>query len=392
MAASARRLSSLTRDAHKRFVPPSSSLFPLSPPVSAASPLPSFSSFFSPSRGSLPSSSTLASPPRPSSSLPSFSLSSSSPPSSSPPSSSLSLFASFFSLRFPSHAFSSLRKTKTETESGGEDDEQRAEKECSRSAFSSTLPPESHTRIAAIHKKLMTSPVVCAPLSEETKRACFPPLPEESFWRQRFDQIKDVLFLNDTLRHRGRLLLSSILPLYGDMNLLKTYFGIEEGSLSARLYFLVLHVWLLHRRLVALQEELTREALWEAVDDLYRAILSEEKVSEMRLSAYVREMQQTALGFCLLLDEAFDQPHFAGEAAHRIWYMVFEAKEECRFAPHVLDLTAYLLRTSQFVASIPTERLLRGSFSWPRWPPHLEDGAVEEWRTADGGRTFFPKA
>ncbi|KFG31829.1 hypothetical protein TGP89_215920 [Toxoplasma gondii p89] len=252
MAASARRLSSLTRDAHKRFVPPSSSLFPLSPPVSAASPLPSFSSFFSPSRGSLPSSSTLASPPRPSSSLPSFSLSSSSPPSSSPPSSSLSLFASFFSLRFPSHAFSSLRKTKTETESGGEDDEQRAEKECSRSAFSSTLPPESHTRIAAIHKKLMTSPVVCAPLSEETKRACFPPLPEESFWRQRFDQIKDVLFLNDTLRHRGRLLLSSILPLYGDMNLLKTYFGIEEGSLSARLYFLVLHVWLLHRRLVAL--------------------------------------------------------------------------------------------------------------------------------------------
>ncbi|CBZ55596.1 conserved hypothetical protein [Neospora caninum Liverpool] len=237
----------------------------------------------------------------------------------------------------------------------------------------------------------MASPLVRAPVSEETRLACFHALPEKPFWKEKLDQISGVLFLSDTMRHRGRLILSTIMPLYGDAQLLKTYFGIAEDDLSGRLYFLVLHVWLLHRRLVALQEELTRDALWEAVDDLYRAILSEAHVSEMRLSAYVREMQQTALGFCLLLDEAFDRPLFAGETALRIWFMVFKAKEERRFSPHVLDLTAYLLRTSKFVAEIPTDLLLRGSFSWPRWPPHLDGAPAVEAETEDGGKTFFSK-
>ncbi|PFH34928.1 hypothetical protein BESB_069610 [Besnoitia besnoiti] len=237
----------------------------------------------------------------------------------------------------------------------------------------------------------MACPLVRAQISEETRLACFHPLPETPLWRAALNKLSDTLFYNDTIRHRGRMLLSTVLPLYADRGLMKTYFGIAENDLCGQLYFLVLHVWLLHRRLVALQDELTRDSLWEAVDDVYRAILCEEKVSEMRISSYVREMQRTALGFCLALDEAFDEACFAGEAAHRIWYVVYGADDASRYAPHVLDLTAYLLRTSQFVADIPVDLLYRGSFSWPRWPPHIEGLSALEPTEAGEQKTFFKK-
>ncbi|PHJ19776.1 ubiquinol-cytochrome c family chaperone [Cystoisospora suis] len=238
---------------------------------------------------------------------------------------------------------------------GEEDEEERRLlwRTTNRRLIDFRLSPEAEERLGKIHEAIMQSPLTRPPLSEELasclhSQADMP----ASGWRRKAQALADCFFYGDTLRQRGRRLLSGMMHLYTAHGLLREQFGIAEDDFCGHIYFLLLHVWLVHRRLVAIGDEMTRASLWEALEEFFKAVLSEEKVSEMRISAYVREMQNTALGFCLSLDEAFDGQNFAGEAAHRIWFVIFRANKELQYSSEVLNLTAYLVRTVRVQATI----------------------------------------
>ncbi|CDJ63175.1 hypothetical protein, conserved [Eimeria necatrix] len=163
---------------------------------------------------------------------------------------------------------------------------------------------------------------------------------------QRLRQFGSYIFSPRGLEEDGRRLFRTIIPCYEDTNSTAKHFQIGKEDFNGRIYFLLLHLWSLH---CALQKS----------------------VSEFRVPAILREQQFTSLGFCVSLDEAFeDEKGFpAGQLAHRLWVTVFEAAESKRESSELIELTTYALRARSFALQLSRDALIQGTFRWPTWPP-----------------------
>lgn len=236
------------------------------------------------------------------------------------------------------------------------------------------LTPEEESRLKLCHDRITASSWSsvtpeevddCLLTQEKREKALRRPFLQQlrSFWC--------YVLSPRGLEEDGRRLFRTVIPCYEDTMLTAKYFGIEQSDFNSRIYFLLVHVWSLHCALQKAGLETLKIKLWDALWDFLTNILIEEGVSEFRIPAVLREQQFTSLGFCVSLDEAFeDESAFpAGQLAHRLWVTVFGAKEKSRDCPELIALTTYSLRARSFALMLPRDALARGAFHWPAWPP-----------------------
>ncbi|KAF8821940.1 hypothetical protein IE077_000135 [Cardiosporidium cionae] len=135
------------------------------------------------------------------------------------------------------------------------------------------------------------------------------------------------------------------------------------------MFFFLIHVWLLHRKLVDLDKVAFNATFWEKVWDYYRRFLLQEQVKEGMFSTHLREMQQYSIGFCLGLDEAFDSltDYWVGSLRCVLFDHIYKQKNVPFEDPHIDELVAYVLRMFQFLKLIPADVFLKGIFNWPEW-------------------------
>ncbi|XP_026189961.1 uncharacterized protein LOC34620365 [Cyclospora cayetanensis] len=173
---------------------------------------------------------------------------------------------------------------------------------------------------------------------------------------QRLRLIGSYILSPRGLEEDGRRLFRTLIPRYEDTHLTEKYFGIGEADFNGRVYFLLLHLWSLHC------------ALHQAI-------------SEFKVPAILREQQFVSFGFCVSLDEAFEDEAAgpAGQLAHRLWVTVFGAAESKYACNELIALTTYAMRIRHFAMQLPTEALVTGAFSWPQWPPTRTCSRVKDY-------------
>ncbi|CDJ28757.1 uncharacterized protein EMH_0016240 [Eimeria mitis] len=202
------------------------------------------------------------------------------------------------------------------------------------------------------------------------------------------------------LEESGRRLFRTILPRYEDTVLTAKCFGIGETDFNSRIYFLLVHLWSLHCALQKAGLETLKIKLWDALWDFLTNILIQEgashtqdvppddgvshsdlQVNEFKIPAVLREQQFTSLGFCVALDEAFeDEDAFpAGQLAHRLWVTVYDAKEKRRDCPELIALTTYSLRARERTLSSENSLEAKGpkAAAWA-WRTAGRGAAIEE--------------
>eukprot|EP00386_Alphamonas_edax_P006047 GDKI01019692.1.p1 GENE.GDKI01019692.1~~GDKI01019692.1.p1 ORF type:complete len:368 (+),score=57.49 GDKI01019692.1:183-1286(+) len=147
-------------------------------------------------------------------------------------------------------------------------------------------------------------------------------------------------------------------------------FQIDPKDFAQRGYFLIMHTWLLHRRLLIAGHASVHYFFWEMIwNDFMFKIRYEENVSEFRASSALKDVQQYALGFCLALDECLDHDdRWAGQLKYVLWGNVFSGKIP-RDDPRLERLTVYLMHHMQFVMGLPDDVFDDVAFKWPAWPP-----------------------
>ncbi|OEH75834.1 ubiquinol-cytochrome c related protein [Cyclospora cayetanensis] len=211
------------------------------------------------------------------------------------------------------------------------------------------LSPEEEERLKLLHDRIVASPwsfiskeelANCLLLESKGKASQDPSL------LQRLRLIGSYILSPRGLEEDGRRLFRTLIPRYEDTHLTEKYFGIGEADFNGRVYFLLLHLWSLHC------------ALHQAI-------------SEFKVPAILREQQFVSFGFCVSLDEAFEDEAAgpAGQLAHRLWVTVFGAAESKYACNELIALTTYAMRIRHFAMQLPTEALVTGAFSWPQWPP-----------------------
>ncbi|KAL8433354.1 hypothetical protein Efla_001908 [Eimeria flavescens] len=240
------------------------------------------------------------------------------------------------------------------------------------------LSPEDEQRLLRLHEKILASP--WSSVSEAELAACLlPPVEANESQRQEsfFDRLRRLgsyLLSPRGLEEDGRRLLSTAIPLYEDVRFTQQYFGIGKENYNARVYFLLLHVWLLHCGLQQAKAETLKIKVWDAFWDFLTNNLLREGAShaaEFKVPSILRDQQFVSLGFCVSLDEAFEDDSCgpAGQLAHRLWVTLFEAAEDKRDCPELVALATYAMRARSFVLQLPPQALVLAAFRWPAWPP-----------------------
>lgn len=236
------------------------------------------------------------------------------------------------------------------------------------------LSPEEEKKLKELHERINASP--CSFISKEEVLSCLLQESKEGEKQQksllgRLYHIGSYIFSPRKLEEDGRRLLLTAIPVYEDISFTEKNFGISEAAFNGRIYFLLLHLWCLHCALQQAGAETLKIKLWEAFWDFLTNLLLEDGVSEFKVPSVLRGQQFVSLGFCVSLDEAFEDEDAgpAGQLAYRLWMTVFEAAEAQRESRELLALTTYALRARRFALQLPPDALQRGAFRWPSWPP-----------------------
>jgi len=154
-----------------------------------------------------------------------------------------------------------------------------------------------------------------------------------------------------------------------DNDALSRTFDIDAGF-NMQAYFMILHVWLLHQRLVLegsaakkLDEELF-ESCWTTV----RNWLWLKKVPEYRFDAELQNVQEYMFGCCIALDKALERSDILPARLQQVlWANIYSGSVK-KDAAALNRLTKYLLRQLGLMLQIDKEHFLAGNFKWAPFP------------------------
>ncbi|CAE8621631.1 unnamed protein product, partial [Polarella glacialis] len=208
------------------------------------------------------------------------------------------------------------------------------------------------------------------------------PIAEMPVWHPRRVAVK----LTDPFRDRKlavaryhRLILERL-----DNEPLLAAFGVDTGF-NMQAYFMILHAWLLHQRLVLEGSKAKRldEELFETCWTLTRNWLLLKKTPEYRFDAELQNVQEYMLGCCIAMDKALERPDVLPARVQQVlWNNMYSGsvKKDHR---GLMRLTKYILRQLSLVLQLDTDRFLTGSFVWADFP--VSDGprqplALPVWR------------
>lgn len=146
-------------------------------------------------------------------------------------------------------------------------------------------------------------------------------------------------------------------------------FDIDSGF-NMQVYFMILHTWLLHQRLVLEGSKAKKidEALFESCWTLVRNWMWLRKIPEYRFDAELQNVQEYMLGCCLALDKALERPDILpARLQQALWANIYSGGVK-RDAAALTRLTKYLLRQLGLMLQLDAEHFLAGNFVWADFP------------------------
>lgn len=143
-----------------------------------------------------------------------------------------------------------------------------------------------------------------------------------------------------------------------------------DSSFNMQVYFIILHAWLLHQRLVleGAKAKKLDEDLFESCWTLVRNWMWLKKVPEYRFDAELQNVQEYMLGCCVALDKALERPDILPARLQQVlWANVYSGAVKRDHAA-LRRLTKYVLRQLGLVLQLEGEVLMGGHFTWADYP------------------------
>lgn len=146
-------------------------------------------------------------------------------------------------------------------------------------------------------------------------------------------------------------------------------FGVDTGF-NMQAYFMILHAWLLHQRLVLEGSKAKKidEDLFEQCWNMTRSWLVLKRVPEYRFDAELQNVQEYMLGACIAMDKALERPDVLPARVQQcLWANMYSGsvKKDHR---GLMRLTKYMLRQLGLILQLDSDRFLSGQFIWADFP------------------------
>lgn len=149
---------------------------------------------------------------------------------------------------------------------------------------------------------------------------------------------------------------------------------------------LVIHVWMLHKRLLEegskdglLIQECMFDELWEDTSNRIRS----HNINELSINKYLKGVQGYSFRTCLELDEAMtkipDEEEVVEEIGGVLWRMAYLRRDDIQ-PEHVMKFAHYIRDEQHSLSQIPKEAIYEGRFKW---------GPLPQW---EGARTSYSKS
>eukprot|EP00441_Pelagodinium_beii_P033794 CAMPEP_0197638312 /NCGR_PEP_ID=MMETSP1338-20131121/13282_1 /TAXON_ID=43686 ORGANISM="Pelagodinium beii, Strain RCC1491" /NCGR_SAMPLE_ID=MMETSP1338 /ASSEMBLY_ACC=CAM_ASM_000754 /LENGTH=295 /DNA_ID=CAMNT_0043210865 /DNA_START=53 /DNA_END=936 /DNA_ORIENTATION=- len=237
--------------------------------------------------------------------------------------------------------------------------------------FEKQIMPEDVLHLRAMSMTIMQDPI-CELRPEEASRYivdCPDPLSEMPVWHPRrlATQITDPFRDRKLSVNRYHKLILERL----DNEPLLAAFGIDN-SFNMQAYFMILHAWLLHQRLVLEGSKAKKqdEDLFETCWTLTRNWLLLKKTPEYRFDAELQNVQEYMLGACVAMDRALERPDILPARVQQcLWNNMYSGSVK-KDHKGLLRLTKYMLRQLGLMLALDADCFLSGKFVWADFPVH----------------------
>jgi len=235
--------------------------------------------------------------------------------------------------------------------------------------FEKQLMPEDILHLRALSMTIMQDPI-CELKAEEVERYTVDladPIGDLPLWHPKrlAHQIGDPFRKRKiTVARYHKLILERL-----DNEPLLDAFGVDAGF-NMQGYFMILHAWLLHQRLVleGSQARKIDEELFEHCWNLTRSWLVLKRVPEYRFDAELQNVQEYMLGACIAMDKALERPDVLPARMQQcLWANMYSGsvKKDHR---GLNRLTKYMLRQLGLMLQLDSDRFLSGQFVWADFP------------------------
>lgn len=191
-------------------------------------------------------------------------------------------------------------------------------------------------------------------------------------------------FVHRTSDYAGQMFLR-VLRQAEDPRLLQA-FGIPADDFNARGHFLLLHVWVVHRKLMALGEVGFDTVFWEDLWRYFERVMRKEGYKG-KTTKSLAEIKRHTFGLCVMMDEGLEESNdFFGRLHYILWSQTWRNDESKYDTPEAHDLTVYAARMLSFADMLDHQSFMEARFHWASWEegllPHLRSPTLRE--AADG--------
>lgn len=231
--------------------------------------------------------------------------------------------------------------------------------------FEKQLMPEDILQLRAQSMVIMQDPV-CELRPEEVQHCVVQhsdPVGDLPFWHPR----KVRAYVSQPFRNRQLAVqrFNDLIIERLDNEPLLGAFDIDTGF-NMQVYFMILHAWLLHQRLVLEGPKAKKldENLFEGCWTLVRNWMWLRKIPEYRFDAELQNVQEYMLGCCMTLDKALERPDILpARIQQALWANIYSGSVK-KNASGLTHLTKYCLRQLGLMLQLEAETFLTGSFVW----------------------------
>mmetsp|Transcript_14456 Transcript_14456/g.16531 ORF Transcript_14456/g.16531 Transcript_14456/m.16531 type:complete len:347 (-) Transcript_14456:733-1773(-) len=172
----------------------------------------------------------------------------------------------------------------------------------------------------------------------------------------------------------------------------------EETSFQSTQQLLMLHTWMIHRRLLKEGEEgrMVQENLFDNVWEDTRRRIRAAGINELSVNKHLMETQKWSFGSCVTFDHGFEIENDNNEElATALWRAVFQSDSSVPDRK-VLHLAKYVRRQMKLLEDLSREDFLDGKIKWLDPPASmaedmLDDSHVRLWRPtySASGRKYY---
>lgn len=257
------------------------------------------------------------------------------------------------------------------------------------SQFEKQLMPEDILHLRALSMTIMQDPV-CELRPDEAQKYIvdhIDPVSELPLWHPR--RIGTAVGQPFRKRKLAAARYTDLIIERLDNEPLLLAFDIDNGF-NMQVYFMIIHAWLLHQRLVLEGSKAKRldEELFEGCWTLVRNWMWLKKTPEYRFDAELQNVQEYMLGCCIALDKALERPDILPARLQQVlWANIYSGGVK-KDSVGLTRLTKYCLRQLGLMLQLDAERFLSGSFVWASFPvpgdPPLKRPQLPLWKEEFG--------